>query len=149
MWNKVVIFLLLFYTFSILFKSDQSFNQDLGRHLKLGEIIMQTGEVPRINLFSYIYPSFPFINTHWLFEVFVYLFSKLIGFQALLIFKVDIIMLSVWIILKTIPKEKLIGKLKVISIAPLLAETIKRTHEGLPMGVVYEEMYKKLEKKLK
>ena len=48
-----------------------------------------------------------------------------------------------------IPKEKMISKLKPISIAPLLAETIKRTHEGLPMGVVYEEMYKKLEKKLK
>ena len=48
-----------------------------------------------------------------------------------------------------IPKGKMISKLKVISIAPLLAETIKRTHEGLPMGVVYEAMYKKLEKKLK
>lgn len=48
-----------------------------------------------------------------------------------------------------IPKEKIISKVKVISIAPLLAETIKRTHEGLPMGIVYEEMYKKLEKKLK
>ena len=48
-----------------------------------------------------------------------------------------------------IPKEKMTSKLKVISIAPLLAETIKRTHEGLPMGVVYEDMYKKLEKKLK
>ena len=47
-----------------------------------------------------------------------------------------------------ISKEKSISKLKVISIAPLLAETIKRTHEGLPMGVVYEAMYKKLEKKL-
>ncbi len=48
-----------------------------------------------------------------------------------------------------IPKEKMISKLKVISIAPLLSETIKRTHEGLPMGIVYEQMYKKLEKKLK
>ena len=47
------------------------------------------------------------------------------------------------------PKEKMTEKLEIISIAPLLAETIKRTHEGLPMGVVYEEMYKKLEKKLK
>lgn len=48
-----------------------------------------------------------------------------------------------------IPQEKMISKLKVISIAPLLSETIKRTHEGLPMGVVYEEMYKKIEKKTK
>ena len=47
------------------------------------------------------------------------------------------------------PKEKMTEKLEIISIAPLLAETIKRTHEGLPMGVVYEEMYKKLDKKLK
>ena len=48
-----------------------------------------------------------------------------------------------------IPKEKMTSKLKVLSIAPLLAETIKRTHEGLPMGVVYEQMYRKLEKKMK
>ena len=47
-----------------------------------------------------------------------------------------------------VPKEKQIRKIKVISIAPLLAETLKRTHEGLPMGVVYEEMYKRLEKKV-
>ncbi len=45
------------------------------------------------------------------------------------------------------PKEKFIPKLKVLSISPLLAEDIRRTHEGLPMGLVYEEMYKKLEKK--
>jgi len=49
----------------------------------------------------------------------------------------------------SLPGEKSIGKIKVISIAPLLAEDIKRTHEGLPMGVVYEEMYKKLEKKMR
>ncbi|MEK6942684.1 MAG: ribose-phosphate pyrophosphokinase [Nanoarchaeota archaeon] len=48
-----------------------------------------------------------------------------------------------------IPDEKRISKLKIISIAPLLAETVKRTHEGLPMGVVYEEMYAKLKKKYK
>lgn len=48
-----------------------------------------------------------------------------------------------------IHKDKMTNKLKIISIAPLLAETIKRTHEGLPMGMVYESMYKKIEKKLK
>lgn len=47
-----------------------------------------------------------------------------------------------------IPQDKMISKIKIISVGPLLAETIKRTHEGLPMGVVYEEMYKKLQKKL-
>ena len=46
-----------------------------------------------------------------------------------------------------LPKEKSIGKIKVISIAPLLAETIKRQHEGNPMGVVYDELYEKVKKK--
>ena len=48
-----------------------------------------------------------------------------------------------------IAKEKMTEKLKIMSIAPLLAEDIKRTHEGLPMGVVYEEMYKKIDRKLR
>jgi ribose-phosphate pyrophosphokinase len=48
-----------------------------------------------------------------------------------------------------IPEEKKISKVKIISLASLLAETIKRTHEGAPMGVVYEEMYSKLKKKYK
>lgn len=47
-----------------------------------------------------------------------------------------------------IPQEKSISKIRILSIAPLLAETIKRTHEGLPMGVVYEGMYKRIEKKI-
>lgn len=46
-------------------------------------------------------------------------------------------------------KEKSTGKLKVISIAPLLGEAIKRTHEGLPIGVVYEGMYRKIAKRTK
>ncbi len=46
-----------------------------------------------------------------------------------------------------VPKEKQSGKLKILSIAPLLAETIKRTHEGMPVGVVYDEMYQRLEKR--
>ena len=45
-----------------------------------------------------------------------------------------------------LPEEKKIGKTKIISIANLLAETIKRCNEGLPMGMVYKEMYKKLGK---
>lgn len=49
----------------------------------------------------------------------------------------------------SLPEGKRISKLKVVSIAPLLAEDIKRTHEGLPMGIVYEGMYRKLEKKIK
>jgi ribose-phosphate pyrophosphokinase len=48
-----------------------------------------------------------------------------------------------------LPKEKQIKKIKIISIAPLLSETIKRAHEGAPMGIVYEKLYEKLKKRNK
>jgi len=46
-----------------------------------------------------------------------------------------------------LPKEKNIKKITVISVAPLLSETIKRQHEGTPMGVVYDKLYEKLRKR--
>ena len=98
MWAKL---LLLFFVFSFLFKTDHSFDQDLGRHLKLGEIIWQTKSVPTTNLFSYTNPDFPFINTHWLFEILVYA----VGLQPLLLIKIIIFLFSVWLILKIVPKE--------------------------------------------
>lgn len=84
--------LLLFFAFSFFFRSDVSFDQDLGRHLKLGQIIVQTLQVPKINLFSYTNPGFPFINHHWLFEVIAYLGSIIIGVQALLEIKLIILL---------------------------------------------------------
>lgn len=102
MWIKL---LLLFFVFSFLFRTDQSFDQDLGRHIKLGEIILNTGNIPKINLFSYTNGDFPFINTHWLFEVFAYLMFQSIGLQALLILKIIIFLVSVWLTLKLVPKQ--------------------------------------------
>lgn len=103
MWTKI---LLLFFVFSFLFKTDSSFDQDLGRHIKVGEIIFQTSTVPKTNLFSYTNPDFPFINTHWLFGVIAHLFNQAGILNQLLILKVVIFLFSVWLIFKIIPKEK-------------------------------------------
>lgn len=74
-----------------LIHSASAVNQDLGRHLKLGEIIWQTGQVPHTNLFSYTNPDFPFINHHWLSEVVYYLLSLAIGIKGLIIFNALVI----------------------------------------------------------
>lgn len=66
--------------------------QDLGRHFLVGKIIVETGQVPLTNLFSYTYPNFPFINTHWLSEVIFYLVFMQSGFNGLLIFSTLIIL---------------------------------------------------------
>jgi hypothetical protein len=79
--------LLLAFAISFLWKSDLSLDQDLGRHLKLGEIIWQTKSIPKTNLFSYVTPDNPFINHHWLFEVLAYLWNGILGLESLLILK--------------------------------------------------------------
>ena len=95
----LAVILLLLYAFSFLYRSDYSLDQDLGRHIKLGEIIFQNG-VPRTNQFSYTFPDFSFINHHYLFEIFVFKGQEIIGLQNLLILKLAIILLAVFITLK-------------------------------------------------
>jgi ribose-phosphate pyrophosphokinase len=46
-----------------------------------------------------------------------------------------------------LPKEKHFKTLKVISLAQVLAESIKRVFEGEPMGVIFDGLYSKIEKK--
>ncbi len=72
--------------FVIFFHPINALNQDLGRHLLLGKIISSNGSVPKINLFSYTYPNYPFINTHWLSEVFYYFITLFLGLNGLLLF---------------------------------------------------------------
>jgi hypothetical protein len=89
------VFLLLFFAFSFIFRTDTSFNQDLGRHLKTGEIIVKTKSVPRTNTFSYTNPDFPFINHHWLFQVMAYTAWQSLGLNSLLILKLFILLLAI------------------------------------------------------
>lgn len=79
--------------------SSNDFTQDLGRHLLLGKMITQTGEIPKINLFSFTYPSYPFINHHWLSEVIFYVSSSLFGLPSLIFLKSALIVISLLIVL--------------------------------------------------
>lgn len=103
---KIQLLLLLFFVLSFLYRSDLSFDQDLGMHLKLGEIIWQTHSVAKINQVSYTNTNFPFINHHWLFEVVAYLGSISIGIEAMLYLKTAIILSTVLILLILSGKSK-------------------------------------------
>lgn len=48
-----------------------------------------------------------------------------------------------------VPKEKRFNKLKIISLAKLLADSITKIYEGTPMGILFEDLYKKIEEKRK
>lgn len=78
-------FLLLIPIFLLYFHATDTFDQDLGRHLKLGEIIWQTHSVPKTNLLSYTNPNEPVLNSHWLSQVIFYLVHRASGVGGLIL----------------------------------------------------------------
>jgi hypothetical protein len=61
--------------------------EDLGRHLLLGRIISETWRVPDVNLLTYTYPDYPFVNHHWLSEVVFYQLHRVAGRDGLIVFQ--------------------------------------------------------------
>ena len=47
-----------------------------------------------------------------------------------------------------ISDEMKIDKMKIISLAEIIAESINRVYKGEPMGVLFEGLYEKLAKKI-
>lgn len=92
-----VIFVLL-YLFLLLLRVDTSWTQDLGRHIKLGEIIVSCHCVPQTNLFSYVETSHSFINHHWFSEVLFYILYSISGINLVLIFKIIVFIISFGIV---------------------------------------------------
>ena len=91
----VLLFVLLF-VFSV--HNLDSIGQDIGRHLKAGEVIWQTKAIPNTNLFSFTEPDARFINHHWLSEVVLYKIFNLFGFPGLILIKVLLIFLSFFLL---------------------------------------------------
>lgn len=102
--KKLLLLLPLGYLLLLLYSPEKAFTQDLGRHLKLGELILQCQCVPKTNLFSYTHPAFPFVNHHWLPEVLFFLIFTKISPYALLVFKILTIisafLISLWLAVK-------------------------------------------------
>jgi len=92
---KIIIFiLLLVFLVSFLVHKINLPTDDLGRHIKAGEIILDKGSVPDVNLFSYAQADHPFINHHWLSEVIFYILFQMGGYVGLILFKVLVLLLA-------------------------------------------------------
>ncbi len=63
------------------------FTEDLGRHLLLGQIILDSGLIPKTNYLTYTHGDFPFINHHWLSEVQLHIVHDWLGYSGLIITK--------------------------------------------------------------
>lgn len=77
---------------------------DLGRHLKNGQLFIETGLIPKINLYSYAYPDYPFINHHWGSGVVFYVIERLGGFAGLSVAFIIVSMVTFWIFINLATK---------------------------------------------
>ncbi|HAU07818.1 MAG: hypothetical protein A2568_03475 [Candidatus Yanofskybacteria bacterium RIFOXYD1_FULL_44_17] len=82
-----------------------SINQDIGRHIKIGQVIWETKSVPDTNLFSFTVPNHPFVNHHWLSELFFYALSSIVSLKWFIIFKA-ILNLSAFLIVYTAVRKR-------------------------------------------
>mgnify|MGYP001558136490 CR=1 FL=1 len=110
--NKVIIALIFILAGVLFFHSFTSINADIGRHIKLGEIIWQTGTVPKINLLSFTASEYPFINHHWLSEVVFYKIYSLgsnwmTGLKAIMLFKVAVLLGTYLVFYFTVRKNNI------------------------------------------
>lgn len=71
---------------------------DLGRHLQNGALVFKNPSLLWHNFYSYTYPSWPFVNHHWLAGFIYYLLSLLGGFKLLTAFNVLLALASVFVI---------------------------------------------------
>jgi hypothetical protein len=103
---RIASIVLLFVLFGALFvHSLDAVNQDLGRHLKTGQIIWETKSIPKVNTFSFTEPNTPFINHHWLSEVAFFLLSGLIGLKGLILFKALILLAAFFLLYRALPEK--------------------------------------------
>src|SRR5262249_39320126 len=77
---------------------------DLGRHLKNGQLFIENGFIPKINLYSYAYPDYPVINHHWGTGVVFYAIERLGGFTGLSVAFIVVSMLTFWIFINLATK---------------------------------------------
>jgi hypothetical protein len=100
---------------SFLFHPINLTDSDLGRHLKNGELFLQSAFIASTNLYSYTTPDHPFVNHHWGTGVVFYLIERVAGFHGLSLFLLAMSLASLWLFLH------LAAKYSSFALAALLA----------------------------
>jgi len=122
----LTVLVLLLYAFLLAHKSSLV-TADLGRHIKNGELFLQTLDPISTNFYSYTQPDFPTINHHWGSGVIFFVIWKTFGFAGLHLFFIIISLLTLFIFWR-IAKSRAgpgIAALVFLLVLPLLGERLE------------------------
>lgn len=143
---KILVF--IFLIFALGFFVSEKINltaTDLGRHLKNGEIILNSPadfqKVLNTNFYSYTQPDFSFINHHWGSGVIFYEIQKVFGFSGLSWFYILLTLTSFLTLFLTLTKKFNFWLAVIFSflLLPLMAERREIRPEifSLFLGVIF------------
>ena len=80
---------------------------DVWFHLKAGEWMAVNHKIPYKDIFSYTAAGYDWIDSHWLFQILIYLMYKLGGFTGLQVFTLLVFVLAFSVIFAVVKKEVL------------------------------------------
>lgn len=88
------------FAFAFFFASRPLSDADFWFHLKTGEFILQTGRVPRTDIFSFTNYGKPWIAHEWLSEAIFYAIYSRLGFNSLIFIFATLTAVAFWIAFK-------------------------------------------------
>lgn len=90
--------------FVLLFRSGQGLlgDGDTGYHIKTGEIILRTWQVPRSDIYSFHSPALPWTAHEWLSEIIMALVFGLSGLTGVVIFFALLLAITHWLLYQTL-----------------------------------------------
>ncbi len=102
--SGILSFLVLIVAF--LFAVEQVYNYDIWWHLKTGEWILQTGQIPHTDPFTFTISGAHWQPHYWLSDIFFALIVRIGGIDWLILFKALIIATAFLIIFRLMIKQR-------------------------------------------
>jgi len=130
-WFWIICILLCLYLSIFSFQKINFLTADIGRHIKNGEIFLNSAEfgiskseLLHTNLFSYTYPDFSFINHHWGSGILIYIVFLLSGYSGLSLAYTLCIILAFIFTLQTVKEDGDISNILLVGLflVPLIAD---------------------------
>ncbi|MEW6557984.1 MAG: tetratricopeptide repeat protein [Elusimicrobiota bacterium] len=90
---------------AVLFLITKVIEYDVWLHLSSGKYICANFKVPHLDPFSYTASHREYVDSHWLYQVFLYLFYKLAGFFGLFLYQLLIIGTIFYILFRMVKKS--------------------------------------------
>jgi len=128
---------------------------DFGWHLKVGEYILKTGQIPRHDLFSFSLPGYPYVYHSWLSDILIAKSFRLFGLWGPTLLFLLVFVASIFFIYQSLPKElkeNLIVRLTLLFFVPISAALVGariRVFSFLALSILYFFLKDFIEKKNK